>query len=54
MSGWPRACARPSPRSTARSPAFDAIELSVPVARHMVDLLKGGKPDFAVWGVVVP
>ncbi|MBL6615766.1 MAG: acetyl-CoA C-acyltransferase [Reyranella sp.] len=34
--------------------AFDAIELSVPVGRHMVDLLKGGKPDFAVWGVVVP
>lgn len=34
--------------------AFDAIELSVPVARHMVDQLKGGKPDFAVWGVVVP
>ena len=25
---------------------YDAIELSVPVARHMVDLLKGGKPDF--------
>jgi acetyl-CoA C-acetyltransferase len=34
--------------------AFDAIELSVPVARQMVDQLKGGKPDFAVWGVVVP
>ena len=34
--------------------SYDAIELSVPVARHMVDLLKGGKPDFAVWGVVVP
>jgi acetyl-CoA C-acetyltransferase len=33
---------------------YDAIELSVPVARHMVNLLKGGKPDFAVWGVVVP
>jgi len=33
--------------------ALDAIELSVPVARHMVDLLKG-KPDFAVWGAVVP
>src|SRR3982074_2147178 len=34
--------------------AFDAIQLSVPVARHMADQLKGGKPDFAVWGVVVP
>ncbi|TAJ92895.1 MAG: acetyl-CoA C-acyltransferase [Reyranella sp.] len=33
---------------------LDAIELSVPVARHMVDQLKGGKPDFAVWGTVVP
>jgi acetyl-CoA C-acetyltransferase len=33
---------------------YDAIELSVPVARHMVDLLKGGRPDFAVWGAVVP
>src|SRR5689334_16298670 len=34
--------------------ALDAIELSVPVARHMVGLLNGGKPDFAVWGAVVP
>jgi acetyl-CoA C-acetyltransferase len=34
--------------------AHDAIELSVPVARHMVSLLKGGRPDFAVWGAVVP
>src|SRR5260370_14479256 len=33
---------------------FDAIELSVPVAHRVVDELKGGKPDFAVWGVVVP
>jgi len=33
---------------------YDAIELSVPVARAMVDRLNGGKPDFAVWGVVVP
>ena len=32
----------------------DAIELSVPVAKHMVGLLNGGKPDFAVWGNVVP
>ena len=31
----------------------DALELSVPVARHMVGLLNG-KPDFAVWGAVVP
>src|SRR3954468_2183205 len=34
--------------------ALDAIELSVPVVRHMVGLLNGGKPDFAVWGAVVP
>jgi len=33
---------------------LDAIELSVPVARHMAGLLKGGRPDFAVWGAVVP
>jgi acetyl-CoA C-acetyltransferase len=33
---------------------LDAIELSVPVARHMVDLLNRGRPDFAVWGAVVP
>src|SRR6187401_970838 len=32
---------------------YDALELSVPVARHMVGLLNG-KPDFAVWGAVVP
>ena len=34
--------------------AFDAIELSVPVARRMIDQLDGGLPDFAVWGSVVP
>ena len=33
---------------------LDALELSVPVAQHMVGLLKGGRPDFAVWGAVVP
>ena len=33
---------------------LDAIELSVPVARHMVGLLKDGRPGFAVWGAVVP
>lgn len=33
---------------------LDAIELSVPVAQHMVGMLKGGRPDFAVWGAVVP
>jgi acetyl-CoA C-acetyltransferase len=34
--------------------AYDAIALSVPVVCHMIGLMKGGKPDFAVWGSVVP
>lgn len=35
--------------------SYDAIQLSVPVARHMLDSLPhGGRPDFAVWGTVVP
>src|SRR5258708_22293404 len=33
---------------------LDALQLSVPVVRHMVGLLNGGKVDFAVWGAVVP
>src|SRR5450755_4968343 len=33
---------------------FDAIGLSVPVVRHMIDQLHGVSPDFAVWGTVVP
>jgi acetyl-CoA C-acetyltransferase len=33
---------------------FDAIELSVPVVRHMINALGGVKPDFVVWGNVVP
>jgi acetyl-CoA C-acetyltransferase len=33
---------------------FDAISLSVPVVRHMIDQLGGAKPDFAVWGTVLP
>lgn len=33
---------------------LDAIELSLPVVRHMVSQLRGGAPDFAVWGTVVP
>jgi acetyl-CoA C-acetyltransferase len=34
--------------------AFDAISLSVPVVRHMIEALHGAAPDFAVWGTVVP
>ncbi|MGA0602001.1 acetyl-CoA C-acyltransferase [Caulobacter sp. KR2-114] len=33
---------------------FDAIQLSVPLAKHMVGLLDGALPDLAVWGAVVP
>jgi len=33
---------------------LDAIAMSVPVVKHMVGLLAGGNPDFAVWGNVVP
>jgi len=34
--------------------AYDAIELSVPVVQHMIGQLGAAKPDFAVWGTVVP
>jgi acetyl-CoA C-acetyltransferase len=34
--------------------SFDAISMSVPVARHMIGLLNGAKPDFTVWGTVIP
>src|SRR5258705_327523 len=33
---------------------FDAVSLSVPVVRHMIETLRGATPDFAVWGAVVP
>src|SRR5271167_2057308 len=33
---------------------LSAIELSLPVVRHMVEQLGGASPDFAVWGTVVP
>src|SRR3989454_7617598 len=33
---------------------FDAVSLSVPVVRHMIETLNGAAPDFAVWGAVVP
>jgi len=34
--------------------AHDAIELSVPVVRAMLDRLGAARPDFAVWGAVAP
>jgi len=33
---------------------FDAIELSVPGVRAMIDRLDGSTPDFASWGTVLP
>jgi acetyl-CoA C-acetyltransferase len=34
--------------------ALDAIALSVPVVKAMMDRLAGGRPDLAVWGTVIP
>jgi len=33
---------------------LDAIALSVPVVQHMVDQLGSARPEFAVWGAVIP
>lgn len=33
---------------------YDAIELSVPVVRHMIESLAGASPDFLTWGSVMP
>lgn len=33
---------------------LDAIQLSIPVAQAMVKQLHGSKPDFAIWGTVIP
>ena len=33
---------------------YDAIELSVPVVRRMVESLGGARPDFLTWGMVMP
>ena len=33
---------------------FDAIALSVPVVKAMTGQLRGGEPDFVVWGCVAP
>ncbi len=33
---------------------YDAITMSVPVVQAMAAQLKGGEPDFAVWGTVIP
>jgi acetyl-CoA C-acetyltransferase len=44
----------PFARSDGPLSRLDAIELSVPLARCMLDQLGGAAPDFAVWGTVVP
>jgi len=33
---------------------LDAVALSVPVAQAMIGRLQNGKPDFAIWGTVIP
>ena len=33
---------------------FDAIALSVPVVKAMTGQLRGGEPDFVIWGCVAP
>lgn len=33
---------------------LDAVALSVPVVQHMTGLLADRRPDFAVWGAVIP
>jgi len=33
---------------------FDAIALSVPVLNAMTGQLRGGEPDFVIWGCVAP
>ena len=44
----------PFARSDSSLASYDAIELSVPVVQAMIAQLGGGKPDFAVWGTVLP
>ena len=44
----------PFTKIDAQLARLDAIALSVPVVRHMVGQLNGGRPDFAVWGTVIP
>jgi acetyl-CoA C-acetyltransferase len=44
----------PFARSDGSLASYDAIGLSVPVVQAMIAQLGGGKPDFAVWGTVLP
>ncbi len=44
----------PFARSDSSLASYDAIEFSIPVVQAMIAQLDGGKPDFAVWGTVLP
>ena len=44
----------PFAKSDGPLAAYDAIELSIPVVQAMIAQLHGAKPDFAVWGTVLP
>jgi acetyl-CoA C-acetyltransferase len=44
----------PFARAGSSLAPYDAIELSVPVVQAMIRQLSGRKPDFAVWGTVLP
>ena len=44
----------PFARSDGPLAKYDAIELSIPVVQAMIAQLHGAKPDFAVWGTVLP
>jgi acetyl-CoA C-acetyltransferase len=44
----------PFAKSDGALAKYDAIELSIPVIQAMVAQLQGAKPDFAVWGTVLP
>ena len=44
----------PFAKSEGALRSYDAIELSVPVVQAMIAQLAGARPDFAVWGTVLP
>jgi len=52
---WIAAGARtPFVKADGRLSRFDAIALSVPVAQAMLARLPDARPDFAIWGTVIP
>ena len=44
----------PFAKSNGAFTTYDAIQLSIPVVQAMLAQLAGAKPDFAVWGTVLP